>query len=169
MEFLIERARFSAQLALDCEKTIRSPIRYLSSVTKYRDRILPVFDFDAYLKHAFSSESRERSGRLLVSHLSCFTEQGKRTIRSINLKSGNDSAKLDYIGIKVSADSEIVNIPASELRFLSPVAPEIRETRGILGIRVLADGRIQYLLDSETIIVNAIAHRNDTLEKTTTI
>jgi chemotaxis signal transduction protein len=164
MEFLIERSRFSAQLALDCERSIRSPIRYLSSVTKFRDRILPVFDFDAYLRQTFRSESDSSSGRLLISHLSCFSEPGRKAIKTINIKSRNDTSKLEYIGIKVPGDSQILEVPASELKLISPVVPEIREARGIIGVRVLADRRIQYLIDSETIIVNAIAHCDNTLE-----
>jgi hypothetical protein len=159
MEFLLSRDQFAESAELTNEKAIKSPIKYLASVTRHQGRILPLFDFDFYLRSVFGAKQEDMRAILLIASIQKMSRLARETFQNLNIKQGNDHEKLDYIGIKMTAASETVPLEKHEMRILPPLSQEVQHKRGIVGLRFPDNGKIQYILDIETIIINNIANR----------
>jgi hypothetical protein len=159
MEFLIDRKRFLLSSKPEYEKNIKSPVKYLTSIVRYNNCTLPVFDLDNYFRNAFQSEAPFCSPTVLISRLSMYEAGTRQLLRSIKIKQGNENRSSEYFGIKVPSKSEVLNIPMPELKFIPALLEEVHYKRGILGFRFLNDGKIQYFIDCEIIIVNNIRDR----------
>jgi hypothetical protein len=161
MEFLFSRAQFASSSELKSEKRIKSPIRYISSFTQYNEQVLPIFDFNSYLENVFGARAETDNRMLLVLNISSLSDSSKGSLSGLNLKHGSDVQKLEYFGIKIVGTSEIIVLRRNEMMILPPLMKEVQNKRGILGLRFLEDGKIQYILDLEIILLNNILHKQE--------
>jgi hypothetical protein len=161
MEFLFMEEQFESCEALQVEKRIKSPIPYISSATRYRGIIVPVFDLDSYLMTVFGAQSNGDAYRLLFIDFRTISKERQESVRKLKLKSGTGQEELLHLGIKLTCASEIITLERHEMRILPTLMNEIQEKRGILGLRFLDDGKIQYVLDYEVILLNVIARSNE--------
>ncbi len=157
MEFLFMEDQFERTENLHVEKRIKSPIHYISSATRYKGEIVPVFDLDSYLVGVFGARNTDSACRLLVMNFSSFSKDGQDSLRRLKLKNGHDKELLNHLGVRIPGSSGFIILARSEMRILPPLMHEVQQKRGILGLRFLDDGKIQYVLDSEIILFNVIS------------
>jgi hypothetical protein len=159
MDFLVAKNQVGNRFLPENEKKIRSAVRFLSSIVRFEGKILPVFDFDSYLRSVFEARAINTQCIFLVSSIGKMGDACREAILGLDLKLGNDYEKIERICVKVPGSSETVTLPKNEMKILPPLMHEVQNTRGILGLRFIDEGKIQYILDMEIILINSIAHR----------
>lgn len=157
--FFIHRHHFAAIIFL--EKTIRykSRFKYVSSLIHYNEEVLPVIDFDAILKDAFSCTGGDGAQVALISELDSFTRAGRFMLDKLFL---NDNKRLSqqFIAFKVNHHTQIDRIPPSQIKLIPRSLRSKHFKEGILGCRFVSESHIQFFLDIEKIFMNCIMGRS---------
>ncbi|MDM8523238.1 hypothetical protein QUF80_07695 [Desulfococcaceae bacterium HSG8] len=155
MDFIINRNQFFASIVLEETVKYKSQARHFSSLMKYHEQTLPVFDFNAFLKDTFGSGIESIFNIALISDITLFSEGNQSAYRNLILKE-NTELSSEYLALKVNVQAEIKRVPLSEIRLIPSGLRAKLNKEGILGCRFPLKNNIQYFVDIETIIFKCI-------------
>ncbi|MBN2628177.1 MAG: hypothetical protein JXA95_16050 [Spirochaetales bacterium] len=153
MGFLINRSQFSASTTLDEVTPIKNAPPYLTGVFPYNKEKILLFDYDAYLQDTFHCRRLADSRLCILMGREDFSPERRPLIEKL-LK--HPSLSRDYLGLIISAQAEIIDIPLDEL-FLAP--RNLRSylgRRGVYGCRFPREDMIQHFIDFEITLINAL-------------
>jgi len=151
MDFIINRNQFFDSIFLEEDLEYKSHARYFNSLTKYNGLILPVFDFNTFLKDTFGSGVNNTFNIGLICSISLFSKINQSLYRNYILKEKIDITQ-KYLALKINVKAGIKRIPLSEIRLIPTGLREKMNQEGVLGCRFTIKKNIQYFVDIETII-----------------
>ena len=157
MDFFVNRNQFSGSTSLEKIKKIDSPISFIDSIFTFNNQNILLFDCDTFLRTTYNCDKGNRSRLCLLMRMENFSERVSPLIRLLLGKSKKLSQK--YFGLIITSHSEIKKLDIEDI-YLSPEG--IRKhlnNHGLYGCRFPKEDRMQYFIDLEIIILNAIKGR----------
>lgn len=155
LDYLVNRDQLFASLFLEETTEFESGFSYLSATMQYREHTLPVFDFDAFLRDIFQCKVESLVKFALICELASFSGHN-RAIYQESILQEHQELSAEYLALTVSSQAEIKRIPLAEINLVPLGIRSKQNKEGVLGCRFSADGKIQYFLDIETIVMNCI-------------
>ncbi len=138
------------------DSALERPFGYFSSVMDYQEDSVAVFNLDAFFRDFFRYESASDLKISLVSDLSFFSDLRQFKYEDF-IKESNAGISMRYIALKISGHARRKRFALSEIRVMPPGLGKRQKKMGILGCRFSRKGSVQYFLDIETIVSNALA------------
>lgn len=164
-DFIVNRDYVFASITLEKVLNLDSGIKtnpYALYAVEYKDRLLQMIDFAAYLQDTFSFIDESKSNILLIIDISFFNQFNQKILRKIISQQGNTKLSNDYVAIKAGNTAEVQKIMLSELRLTPKCLRKSNWHAGVLGVRFFERAnkkyKIQYLIDIEKILFNHILH-----------
>ena len=106
LDYLVNRDQLFASFFLEEITELEIGIKYLSAHVQYRDHILPVFDFDAFLQDTFQCHIESLVKFALICKLTSFSEK-HRTAYQQRVLQEHPELSSEYIALVVSSQAEI--------------------------------------------------------------
>ncbi len=157
MDFVVNRSQFSGSTSIDELRKINSSISFINSIFTFNDQKILLFDCDDFLRQTYSCDNGNRSRLCLLMRMENFSKKIRPLIAKILAKSSKLSK--EYFGLIITSHSEIRKLEIEEI-YLSPKGIRRHLNRnGLYGCRFPVENRIQYYIDLEIIILNAIKGR----------
>ncbi len=151
MDFIINRNQFITSVFLENTIKFESGFKYLSSLVKYHEQTVPVFDADALLTDIYNCRIDSSLKLALISDLASFSESNRSLYKKHILKQHPELSG-EYIALMVNSHARIKPLLLSEIKLIPSGIRMKHNKEGILGCRFSEQGNIQYFLDIETIV-----------------
>jgi hypothetical protein len=116
---------------------------------------VPIFDVDTFLHQHFQCRVETLVKFALICEVSTFSEDF-RTIYHDTVSQPHPELSSSYIALTVGSQAQIIQIPLLEIHRIPLGLRTKHFQHGVLGCRFPATQKIQYFLDIETILRNAI-------------
>jgi hypothetical protein len=154
-DVLLNSAQFAAGIVLRHDAELEGGRPYLNHTVRYAADTILVFDLRARLHSIFAVPPVDTASIALLADASRFTDDHREAFRSFaRTIPGDISAGRLCLRVGLGAALRLSSIPLREIR---PVPAAIRDRcydGGLLACRFEPAGRVQYLVDIETIVFN---------------
>jgi hypothetical protein len=154
-DFIIAQPQFLASAYLEEEYELKSVNPYFPSLVIVKNEVLLLFNFSNYVKDAFLCESHTNSRFLLISNNKKFSQEHWAILNRIKTKPAGIPISHQRFALRIESDVEFQALAGSELKALPAPLHNYYSQRGIMGLRFTGD-TLQYVLDIETILMNAL-------------
>lgn len=153
-DFFVNRNQFSGSTSLQDVKSIKSSLPYVNSIFEFNNENILLFDCNQYLKDNYGCEVSNKSCLCLLMQSDNFTAVNRPLVQKLLGK--NPKFSQEYLGLIITSHSEISKVMIDEI-FLSPsgIRPLLNKN-GLYGCRFPEEGRIQYFIDLELMIINVL-------------
>jgi hypothetical protein len=158
-DFLINSEQVHSSLFMEREYRIKSPFPFLSTVIRYGEKIVLLFDFHNYLKTVFQCGEGGSARLIVILRVDGLSEVAQYAFNRIRVVRGQDMISDKYLAMKIPSVSQIVPL---KIRNLKPVPFRLRNLQnreGVLGLRFPGEGRIQFFVDSEIFFANQVIRK----------
>jgi len=153
LDFLLNRDQCSTSLYISEVRRVSSKHLYLKEFLVSQDKLILLFNLDSFLQETFRVKSRGNPLLALLSETDSFNPETKDFLekgffphlRIPSLHSG-------LLAFRITSATEISEVPLREIMPQPGILGSCLEKRGLLGVRFLANGGMQYLLDLEVLI-----------------
>ncbi len=163
MDFIINRNQFVTSIFLENTTRFESGFKHITSLVRYYEQTLPVFDADALLKNSYNCRVNSSLRLALISDITSFSEKNRSLYKKHILKRHSDLSS-KYLALMVSSHARIKSLALSESKLIPQGIKMIYKQEGVLGCRFSEQGNIQYFLDIETLVFNQIAKKESNNE-----
>lgn len=157
-DFLISRNQFSGSTSITDRKHLKSKNSYFRSYIPYNGEKMLLCDFNLYLKDKFDSEEAGMSQVSLILHLKDTPPRHRKIL--MKFLSQNPSFSQTALGIIVTSQAEIHQLPLYELNLNPPGLDQRLQFFGLLGVRFADETRVQFFIDLQKNLINILTGRN---------
>ncbi len=157
MGFFVNRNQFSGSTSINKIRKIESHIVFINKIFNFNDQTILLFDCDDFLQQVYNCNNENKSQLCLLMRMENFSSQ----IRPLITRVLTQSPKLskEYFGLLITGQSEIKKMDIEDI-YLSPRGVRKHFNKyGLYGCCFPEDDSIQYFIDLEIIILNAIKGR----------
>ena len=155
LSFLINRNQFFTSAYPNNLISLKDNDAHLTSLMEYDSAILYVFDLDILIKDIFQCTSESPKSLVLIVNTDIFSEATKKLLKKIKFNA-EKTVSTQFIALKMISKVEIKSIVLSELKLLPNCIKDVLVQNGILGCRFLRIKYVQYYIDIESLLYNAI-------------
>jgi hypothetical protein len=153
-DFLISRNQFSASTSLNEFGSIKSRNPYLSKYVEYNEEKMLLCDLNGFIKDKYEINEIGSSQVCLVIRIEDTFPQYGKVFRK--LLGQNKRFSQSAIGILITSQAEIHQLPLHELNLNPPGVDSLLQDYALSGSRFVEEERIQYFIHLQKCLVNIL-------------
>jgi len=158
--FVINREQICSSILLEDLKEIESNLQYLKGIIQYKDNKVLLFDLERYLWSAFRISAAKEGSLVFITETKNFSENNLAIIDKFDTGNQICAFEKNYIALRVGNDATAIKRDIHDLRNIPQGIRNSQYKAGIIGLNFFGDGRINYLIDIESIIFNKLLVEN---------
>lgn len=158
VDVLLNSSEFTESTLLGETRRVERGASFLDGVASLAGTEVLVFDLLMFVTSLFSFPSeaprKDRTKAVLVD-VAGFSEDSRRAFGNY-VEKVDKSVSPSLLLVQVGGSLQLVRIPLSQLKLLPAGIRAICRARGVVAMRFGDDGRPQYLLDLESIVLGSL-------------